>query len=241
MKQQSIPITVALLLAAASTVHAAVIQTNTFNSISGAAGLVVSTSDLVNAGQSTLTSYTESSTAAPVFGANNANDGLVAGTTGPAAAGFWRSVALPLTITFTLNLTANTNGYDITKINSLAGWQAGATQTYANQKFAVEYSLVGSAAFIALTAVDYSPFTSTTSGTAAYTQSTITDDSTGVLASGVDALRFVYSTPTISGGTNGGLVLQEIDITGTATVPEPSVAALLGLISIISLVGSRRR
>jgi hypothetical protein len=83
----------------------------------------------------------------------------------------------------------------------------------------IEYSVVGDDAWLPLAAVDYSPFTSTTSNTPAYTQSTLTDSS-GILAASVDAIRFVYSVPTISGGTNGGVVIQEIDIHGAPSGPD---------------------
>lgn len=104
----------------------------------------------------------------------------------------------------------------------------------------MEYSVVGSSDWIALTSVDYSPFTSTSSSNPAYTQSSITDG-TGLLATGVDAFRFVYSDPTISGGAAGrGLVLQEIDIQGIASIPEPSAVAL-GILALLPLIGLRRR
>jgi hypothetical protein len=218
MKNCLVSIATSLLLAAASLSQAETLVTNSFNSVAGGAGLAVSATDLVNAGQPTLAGYAES--VAPQFGPFNANDGVA--TNASDAAGFWR-VSLPVTITFELNLSSNALGYDITRIDSFAGWQGGGTQTYANQKFTVEYSVVGSADFTPLSAVDYSPFTSTTSSNPAYTQCAITENSSGILASGVDAIRFVYSTPTVSGGTNGGLVLQEIDVAGVPTGSPPGV------------------
>jgi hypothetical protein len=234
-----LPLTAAMAgLSIATSAYGAVIITNTSNSTPNAEGLTASATDLVNQGQSTLASPYTSSTA-PNFGAGTVNDGQAAVSVNDAAF-YWTSESdFPATLVFNFNVGVNTLGYNITQINSLAGWQGGSTQTYANQKFTVEYSVVGSATYTLLTSVDYSPFTSTSSSTAAYSQSAITDG-TGVLATGVDSLRFVYSDPTVSGGTNRGTVIQEIDVLGVATVPEPSVA-VFGLLSVLSVLGIRRR
>jgi hypothetical protein len=54
----------------------------------------------------------------------------------------------------------------------------------------------------------------------------VTDD-TGLLASGIDAIRFDI-LDTVSSNA-GGVVMREIDVFGAATpVPEPSAAILLG-------------
>lgn len=190
---------------------------NTSNSVPGGAGLAVSSTDLVNQGQPTFLNYTSSKT--PQFGAGSVNNGVATNLT--TAAAFYRTDGglLPTTLDFNLDVSINTGGYDITKIDSFAGWEGGGTQTYGNQKFTVEYSVVGDSGFIPLAGVDYSPFTSTTSNTPAYSRSRITR-SNGVLVSGVDALRVIYSVPTVSGGGNGGLVIQEIDVHGLPNGPD---------------------
>lgn len=187
---------------------------NSSNSVAGGAGLAVSSTDLVNQGQPTFLNYTSSM--APQFGAGTVNNGVATNLTTAAAFYSVAKSLLPTTLVFNLNVATNRSGYTITRIDSLAGWEGGGTQTYANQKYTVEYSVVGSDAWLPLASVDYSPFTSTTSSTAAYTQSTVADSS-GILAIGVDAIRFVYDTPTVSGGANGGMVLQEIDVEGFPT------------------------
>lgn len=225
------------VLAFTTTVNAAIIIQNASSTISGGAGLTVSSTDLVNQGQATFLNYTSSVT--PDFGAGTVNNGVATNLT--TAGAFYRagSGQLPTTLVFNLDVSTNTLGYDITQIDSLAGWQGGSTQTYANQNYTVEYRVVGNPNFLPLTSVSYNPFSSTTSNDPAYSQSTITE-SAGVLASGVNALRFVYSLPTISGGTNAGLVLQEIDVQGVATIPEPS-GALLGVLGLLAVFGIRRR
>lgn len=190
---------------------------NTSNSVAGGAGLEVSSTDLVNQNQPTLVNHT--STPAPHFGPGTVNDGTATNLT--SAAAFYRtgSGQLPAILDFNLDVSVHTAGYDITQIDSFAGWEGGGTQTYGNQKFTVAYSMVGDPGFVPLTGVDYSPFSSTTSNDPAYSRSRITRTN-GVLAGGVDAIRFIYDVPATSGGVNGGVVIQEIDIHGVASGPD---------------------
>jgi hypothetical protein len=216
---------------------------NTSNSTPGAADLKPSSTDLVNQGQPTLASpYTSSTT--PNFGAGTVNNGKAAKTTSDCA--FYRTSnkVFPATLVFNLNISSNTLGYDITQIDSFAGWDGGGTQTQANQKFTVEYSVVGSDTWTSLASVDFNPFSNTNSNTPAYSQCIITDDSSEILVTGVDALRFVYNDPTISGGANGGTVLQEIDIHGVPTStskpsgPDVSAPPLVGSAIVDNRSGS---
>jgi len=121
-----------------STARGEVSVLNTSSDLSGGAGLVVSAIDLVNQGQATFLSYTEGT---PTFGAGTANEGTATNLT--TSGTFYRSTQLPATLVFNLDVSTNTAGYDITQIDSFAGWQGGGTQTYANQNFTVEYSVVG--------------------------------------------------------------------------------------------------
>ena len=102
-------------------------------------------------------------------------------------------------------------GFDITGIQSIAAWQGAG---FSNQNYTVSVSLVGDEAFYPLTTVEYQPFgLSTTQGGS--TKVNVTDDDTGVLASGVDAIRFsVLDTISDNGG---GAVYREIDVFGTST------------------------
>ncbi len=169
----------------------------------------VSASDLVNNGQTSLASFVSSTI--PTFGAGGQNDGAYGLASVPSAA-WYGSSNLPATLTFELNVAAHPAGYEISAIRSFAGWKNADTQTYANQKYTIEYRPVGSVVWVFLKSVDYSPFTSLVD-TPANTRISLTGRS-GVLATGVAALRFNLALPTQSGGTNNGTVLQEIDVVG---------------------------
>ncbi len=117
-------------------------------------------------------------------------------------------------------------GFDITGIQSIAAWQGAG---YPNQHYTVSVSYVGNDDFITLTTVEYQPFVGPfpPNEVGGSTKVNVTEDETGVLASGVDAIRF--DTLAIVGVAGGGAVYREIDVFGGATVPEASAAALLGL------------
>jgi hypothetical protein len=181
----------------------------------------VSNNDLVNAGQTTLAGFTTSTT--PAFSAGGPNDGTY-GLANTTAAAWYQPAKMPATLTFELNTAAAPAGYVVSAIRTFAGWKGGGTQTYANQKYTVEYRPVGSGSWTVLETVDYSPF-STLSNTPANTRVTLTKPG-GNLLTGVAALRFTLQTPTRAVGTNNGTLLQEIDVIGypAGTPPEPVVA-----------------
>lgn len=145
-------------------------------------------------------------------------------------------------VTMTFNLTGSVTGYDITSIASIAGWVTNAHH-HAAQFYEVLVSVVGSASYTSLNLtgaaasggkVSYDPFASGEGST----KVTITDNSSGVIASGVDGIRFVLiSTPD---ALENDTVYHEIDVFGTATaIPEPSVA-LLGGLGLLALLRRRR-
>ncbi|MBK1881233.1 hypothetical protein JIN85_02335 [Luteolibacter pohnpeiensis] len=183
----------------------------------------VMTSDLVNSGQPTFSSLTSS--IAPQFGAGGQNDGSY-GLASTSSAAFYRTGGgrLPATLTFELNVGTNTGGYVISSVQTIAGWKSGGTQTYANQKYSLEYRLVGTSTWLAAQSVDYSPFSSA-SNTAAISK-VVLSSPTGIIASGVDAVRFNFETPTRGTGTNNGIVIQEIDVAGYAVGDVPKQATI---------------
>ena len=183
----------------------------------------VSASDLVNNGQTSLTSF--ASSVAPVFGPGGQNDGQYGQANENTAAAWYQPPAsLPASLTFKLNVTAHPAGYEISAIRTFAGWKDGGTQTYANQKYTVEYRPVGSANWVLLRSVDYSPFTNLVD-TPANTKVSLTAPS-GLLATGVAALRFNLELPSQSGGAANGTVLREIDVIGQAVGTLPQTITL---------------
>ena len=129
--------------------------------------------------------------------------------------GAWDNPAGTATITYDLDLSGAGGGYDITSIVSYAGWSSA---SLGQQVITVEYSTVGSAGWTSLGTGTNQPAPASVS-----TRVTFEDDTNpgvDVIASGVDAIRFTSGDWT---------VFREFDAIGTATIPEPSVAALLGL------------
>ena len=172
------------------------------------AGEVVN-DDLVNRGQLTLAAFKSSSV--PGFALSGVNDGI-AGQFNTAAAAWYKPEHLPSTLTFDLNTTAAPKGYVVSSIRTYAGWKNGGTQCYANQKYTVEYRKVGGDAWLPLTTVDFSPFSSLEQ-TPASTKVELSAPK-GNLLSGVAAVRFNLQVPTRAYGNNNGTVLQEIDVIG---------------------------
>lgn len=125
-------------------------------------------------------------------------------------------------------------GFDITEIQSIASWQGAG---FSNQHYTVSVRFVGDAGFTPLTTVDYQPFPALPANNGGSTKVNVTDN-TGVLASGVEAIRFDILDTTSNDG--GGTVFAEIDVFGSFTVPEPSAAVLLGL-GGLTLLRRRRR
>jgi hypothetical protein len=118
-------------------------------------------------------------------------------------------------------------GYDITEIQSIAAWQGGGL---GNQKYTVSVRYLGAATFTTLTTVEYQPFSDTQAGA---TKVNLTDD-TGVLASGVEAIRFDI-LDTVS-AASAGPVFREIDVFGVES--ESPVVFHSGYSGTASVVGN---
>jgi len=247
IREKSAPLASALLFALPLVGHAAVVITpesstgTAFASTPWAGEL--SGTDLVNAGQATLSLGT---TTAPFFGPAATNDGLAGPnnsnqnaflSSGADLANSFTEADSRWWATYDLNVSVNILGYDITSIESFLGWQAN-SELHANQTYSVEVSTVGSSSYLALTSVSYAPFTSV-NGTDHESHVTITEDATGILATGVDSIRFKFDNPGGGPGSADGTVIREIDVHGVATVPEPSGLALLGL--GFGIAAARRR
>ena len=130
------------------------------------------------------------------------------------------------TMTYNLDTSVNTLGYIINSIDTYAGW---ADFNRGSQAYTVSFSLVGSAAFsdVATVSINADGFTQE--------RWSITEDTTGILGYGVDAIRFTLPTQQFS-----GVGYKELDVFGIA-VPEPSSTALLGLGGVALMLRRRRK
>ena len=200
----------------------------------------ISATDLINVGTPTLAGFTVSQNTNIPGGGAAGNDGLNDGIgTNNDGLAYWANPGGSLTATYTL--TGSATGYDITSINTIHGWRD-SRERHAAQRYDVLIATVLDPGYTLLTSVEYDPYGSVNSNAGqASTQVTLTEDTTGVLASGVTGIRFVlFPDP---GGNEVGVV-REYDVFGTPTIPATAIpsptAALAGLIGLAGL-GMRRR
>jgi len=229
----------------AASAHGAVIVNGVNTNTDAAYGADVSNSDLVNSGASSLSSTAFSQN--PNFGSTAHNDGSVGTANNTAGITWWNGASggSQYSITYTLDTSVNALGYDITEIQSIHGWTSN-SGNQKNQNYQVFVSTVGDGGFTGtalqgtggtlLATVAYLPFTE--SNVTASTKVNITEDASGILASGVDQIRFIYTVPSPA-GNNPAPTIREVDVFGSATVvPEPSSMLLVGLGGMLLL---RRR
>lgn len=196
--------------------------------------------DLINAGRPSFTSV--AATGSPQFAVTGSNDATTTHNTGLT---FWSGVhAAGEDVTYTLNTNPGTGGsatgYDITQVNSFYGWQD-SRYRHAAQQWVMSVQTSTPGTFTPVATVVYAPFAANDNA-AGSTRVTLTD-STGVLASGVTAIRFHVNTYSSTGNTGytGELgVIREYDVLGAATVPEPA-AGLVAAAAAGGLLGRRRR
>ena len=199
-------------------------------------GADASATDLVNIGQSSYSSVAYS--AAPFFGPAD-NDGTVGAANTTTDITFWLNASAndTFSITYDLNTLVNTLGYDITSLQTIHGWTGNSSGNQKNQNYVVAVSTVADGGFSDIGTVAYNPFGS--ANNTASSKVNVTEDATGILATGVDQIRFTYTVPA-SGGTQPSPAIREIDVFGSATVPEPSSAALLGLAGLALILRRRK-
>ena len=132
----------------------------------------------------------------------------------------------PWTADFILDTSSNALGYDLTSLDVISGWDS----VLASQFYEIYVSTVGSSDFTLLSSVSQP-------ANDVALRTSITEDATGVLATGVDAIRFIH----LSDGTSDRRgSYREIDAIGTATVPEPASVALLGVGILMAMPRARR-
>ncbi len=192
--------------------------------------LAVSSTDLVNAGQPSLgsvswegfTAFTSGTTSSPAVLNDGADGGwnLTAGNTAVT------TQAIPWSLTYTLDLSEAALGYDITGVDVMSLW----TNDFVNQHYSVEISTLTVPVFTPLTGPVVA-LTATSGGSAGSSiRSSIREDGSGILASGVTGIRFVFEAQANPFGAQRIAAYREVDVFGHATIPEPSTAGL-GLVA----------
>lgn len=183
--------------------------------VSGAYSGDASSVDYINDGQNTLDVEVQSPI--PNFGSAGLNDGTALGI-GNTFNTYYNLSKLPATAIFTLDTSLNTSGYNITGITSIAGWEKNGANL-ANQCYEVWISTVGDSDFHLLHTVEYKPFTNAQlSGNTGATKLSLSS-SGGILANGVDEIKFVFLDDGESFGAVDGTVYQEIDIFSSTITP----------------------
>lgn len=178
-----------------------------------------SSTDYINDGQSTFSVEVQSPS--PNFGAAGLNDGIAGGEVNENNT-YYGDTKLPATVTYTLDTSINTGGYDITGITSIAGWYKNGANL-ANQNYEVWISAVGDPDFVLLHTVDYKPFTSTgLNGNTGATKVNLSKNGE-IMANGVDEIRFVFLDDGENFGAAPGVVYQEIDIYSSTITPSQLV------------------
>ena len=214
-----------VFLVALTSSASAVLETE-MNQASGDAGtdaidsFTPSSTDLAQSGSSTLLSSTV--TVRDNFNeppTNLGNGDLSATNNGTRGLFFSQSFnggQLPSELTITLDTSVNSQGYDINGITTYAGWTSNGS-ALANQQYLLEYSVVGDAGFISLGVQSHAPFDNSDPDAAGATELILTSPS-GLIASGVDAVRLTFQDHGFINVTDNidGTVYQEIDIFGTA-------------------------
>lgn len=135
-------------------------------------------------------------------------------------------------VTYSLDVSTNTLGYDLTSIISLTG--TGTGQDRAGQIYDILISVVGDASLSTLYQVSGGEANNVDTADTEVQVTTI--DNAGLLATGVDVIQIIF----VNDGNES--MYREFDVLGTATaIPEPSSVALLALASICTGLGVFRR
>ncbi len=157
---------------------------------------------------------------------------------------FGAAALLPETYTIALDVATNPLGYDVSSVETFAGWTENGPQL-GNQRYTLSVSLVATpVTFDSVGTFEYVPFADNTSSGGSVTHMTVADDGAGLIGTGVHSVRFEFLDHGFSGPNTDvdGTVYYETDINGTATaaVPEPSSAALLGLAGVAMLLRRKK-
>ncbi len=138
------------------------------------------------------------------------------------------------TMTYTLNTSSATNGFDLTNVTVYGGWGSDADN---EQKYEVLYSTVANPTFyISLGTFDYNPNDPNLAQSA--TRTTLIPAS-GYLARGVASVEFnwnLQSPPAVKGSFGG---YSEIVVSGTASPVVPVLTQNINPVTAVDVVGSQ--
>ena len=198
-----------------------------------------STTDLANAGQSTLATTVWSGGVSGEYGSSPAelNNGLysAAELTGGNPNGYVSAGSTATTLlatpnsTYTINFTGGMNLTSIDVYSAMTGTQR------SKQNWSLAYSLVGSGSYVDLVgpllSLNVAQNLNENRQGAVYNKVTLALGASEQLLE-VDSLQFTFLTPEYNSATDGGnstmlnTAYREIDVFGTA-IPEPSTYAML--------------
>jgi hypothetical protein len=205
MKATKLVLSTLVLCGLVSLASATVVQTN--DSVAGTqTGFAVSATDLINSGQSSLGS--ESHNHGATWGSwGSLNDGVNAPGVANDKYDFVDHV-------YTLDTSVNTLGYTVTSIQTIAAWN----DSRAKQNFYVGYKLVGDSTQYWVGG--YTLYSNDEATGGDYTTRITLTDSSGIIVAGVQELLFK---------TGRYSYFTELDVIGSATIPEPATMSLLTL------------
>lgn len=246
MKLKLISTAVAAFAAHMASSQAAIVVNTTYTDVAGATP-TVSSNDLA------ATQFQSSSSTGTDAMGTARHAEMFNGTIGDAAnantnATDWVRFGTTNTITLNLDISTNTLGYDITGIDTIAGWIEGGGGR-SDHGYSIELGFVGGGTATLINAQYWAPnpsgeFWSVVSisndGGGILNSDTVNNNGGGALADANTLATGVQSiTWTITDAANPSIA-AEFDVFGVATVPEPSSTALLGLGGLALLLRRRR-